>query len=89
MINMRDIRKNPYSIIGGTAAVFTFSLIVLLFLLNSFIGNIGPAGEYLLYYIIPALLFISIILLTIERIKKASGKRRHKKVHRVRKEHSA
>jgi hypothetical protein len=90
MVHLRDIKKNPYSILGGGTALFTLSLIIGLFLVNSVIGSLGSLTEYLLYYIIPVLLIISIILLSIEKIKSHSGRRRseHQRVKRIRKAHS-
>jgi uncharacterized membrane protein len=91
MTRLHDLKRNPFSAIGGILGITCIVLILLLFVFNLLIGGWEEIINILLYYLIPLLLILSLILLTISKLKEA-GVRRHKRktksIHHHRGRHS-
>jgi len=86
MLRFREIRKDPFSTLGRFFAFISIGLIILLFLINFFLGGLNNISNLLLIYALPIFLFLSIILLATKRIKDIKAKHYARKVKRIRKE---
>ncbi len=68
--NFSLIFKNPITIAGGTISVISFTLIIVLAIIDLFRENPNPLMSTINYIILPVILFIGLILMAIGAILK-------------------